>query len=109
MEPENRLSQDRIRSTLFDLAAVPILSFWALLSLGPIAGLMQGGGALRMALNLFFLATGLYGVLGGAIVFKALTWSHLRFQSGLGLKRIWLAGYGAVWSILYLVFIMTPR
>jgi hypothetical protein len=109
MEPKSRLSQEEIRGTLVDLAAIPILLFWALLSLGPVAGLMQGGEALRMALNVFFFATGLYGVLSGAVLLKALMWSHRRFESGLGLKRVWLAGYGAVWCILYLVFVMTPR
>jgi hypothetical protein len=108
MDNKPTLDSAEVRRTVTDFIAIPVLIFWALLSFGPFGGLMQGGGPFRVTLNLFFLATGLWGVLLGVLIIKGLMWSHYRNMAMSGFNRTMLAVYGGVWSVLYLVFIRTP-
>jgi hypothetical protein len=108
MNEPRKLDPAAIRSTLVDMVAVPVLGLWGLLSLGPVGGLMRGGDPLNTAFDIVFLLTGMWGLLAGAVLVKALLWSGLRNQPGLGLNRIYLIVYGAIWSVFYLIFIQMP-
>jgi hypothetical protein len=115
MHHTNRMSQNsrfdpaEVRRTIADFIAIPVLIFWALFSFGPLVGLIQGGSVFRTGLNIGFLLTGLYGLLAGAFFVKWLMWSGLRNTPGPSLNRYYMAAYGGVWSIFYLIFVQMPR
>jgi hypothetical protein len=109
MTEKARLNPNEVRRAATDFVVIPVILFWALLSCGPFVGLVRIAEPFRYGLNVAFLATSLWGVLAGAIFLKSLMWSDMRFRSGLGINRAYLAAGGAVWCVFYLIFVMTPR
>jgi hypothetical protein len=109
MENNGKFTNDVLRKTIADFIAIPVLLLWSLLSFGPLAGLVTGGGPFRIAINVLFLATSLWGVLSAFVFMRWLTRSRSTRDDLFALNRIWLAPYAGVWSVLYLVFVFTPR
>jgi hypothetical protein len=110
MENQSKLDPAAVRKTIIDVVAIPVILFFGLMSLGPLAGVfMQGGDVLRIGINIAFLLTSLYGIVTGALVVKALMWSDLRVQGGLGFDRLKLAVYGGVWTVIYLIYLQMPK
>jgi hypothetical protein len=110
MDNPSKLDSAAVRKTITDVVAVPVILFFGLMSLGPLAGVfIPGGDALRIGINIAFLLTSLYGVITGALIVKALMWSDLRVRSGLGLDRLKLAVYGGVWTVIYLIYLQMPN
>jgi hypothetical protein len=106
------LSADRsheMRKTVADLVIVPLVLAWFIFSNGPLVSLATGGLApMRLGLNVFFLLTGFWGLLGGYFLMRAMMWKGTSPQGG-GINRTYLGAYAGVWCVLYFIFIYMPR
>jgi hypothetical protein len=106
------LSPDRsqeMRKTVIDMVVVPLLIAWFVFSNGPLVSLATGGLApMRLGLNVFFLATSFWGLLGGYFLIRGLMWKGTAPQ-GNGINRTYLGAYAGVWCALYLIFVQMPR
>jgi hypothetical protein len=92
-----------------DLIAIPVLSLWAFLSILPVGGIFTGDPAtLRFWLNMFFLATGVWG--GFCLFFgiKLLMRSDARASFKLPSRPI-LTAFALVWCTFYIVFFVSSR
>lgn len=96
-----------MRRTITDFVVLPVLMFWALMSLGPIAGLMRISDPLNYGVNIAFLITSLWGVLSAALVLRFLMVRGVVIELAQGTIRVRLAIFGAVWCVAYLMFLRT--
>ncbi len=100
---------EAMRKTLADMVIVPLVLAWFVFSNGPLVSLATGGLApMRLGFNVFFLATGFWGLLGGFFVIRGLMWKGTSPKSS-GINRNYLGAYAGVWCVLYFVFIYMPR
>ncbi len=86
------------------MAAIAILALFALLSLGPVAGVFRSVGVRNIIINGAFLATSLWGLLLGFFAVRWLMSSDYRsrsFESGGGPPP----AYAFVWCAAYLIYI----
>jgi hypothetical protein len=101
--------ESELRKLLTDLVGIPVLLFWGFLSLLPLGWLFSGDVAtLRYWINVFFLATGLWGVLVAYFGARSVMWSEARAHGGAP-SRVFVVIYAAIWSVLYLAFFVTNR
>jgi hypothetical protein len=97
------------RSFFSGLVAVPIICFWAFLSLLPIGGIFSGSPAtLGFWINAFFFASGLFGAVAGYYLLRTLMWPKGR-ASIEAPSRVLIACYAVLWSVLYLAFRLSMR
>ncbi len=104
------LGPGAFRSAVVQSATRIVLVFWALLSFGPLGGLMQGGGPFRIGVNIAFLLTGFYGMLAAIAFLKWLSGDPHRKLFGPDWQ--WsqpIAAYAAVWCVFYLIYLQMPR
>jgi hypothetical protein len=101
--------ENDVRKLLIDLVGIPVFLFWGGLSLMPLGMLLTGEiTTLRYWINVFFLGTGLWGVLAGYLLARVLMWSEVRGTIDQP-SRIMVVAFAGVWCVLYLAFSFSSR
>ena len=97
------------RKLLIDLIGIPVILFWGGLSLMPLGLLFSGDvSTLRYWINLFFLGSGLWGILLIYLGARLLMWSEAREKIDRP-KRITVVSFAGIWCVLYLAFFFSSR
>jgi hypothetical protein len=98
-----------VRKLMVDLIGIPVILFWGGLSLMPLGMVFSGDVAtLRYWINVFFLGSGLWGVLALYFGARLLMWSEARATVEQP-ARIVIASFAGVWCVLYLAFFFSSR
>jgi hypothetical protein len=98
-----------VRKLMIDLIGIPVILFWGGLSLMPLGLLLSGDvTTLRYWINVFFLGSGLWGLLIVYFGSRLLMWSGARATLGQP-SRIVIASFAGVWCVLYLAFFFSSR
>jgi hypothetical protein len=105
MDPTRRLDPADVRSAIIDFVGVPVVLFWALLSLGPFVGLVRIADPFNYGLNFVFLLGGFWGLLTLALVLRFVMVRGVVLEIRKGAIRLPLAIFGAAWSIAYMLFL----
>lgn len=103
--PNTKFRNDMTEVVVWSVAA-PVLSVWVLVSLLPIAGLIEAwGDPVAALIALAFLGTGAAALLALAAGSRLLMWSHATTSVPTRATRtrrmLWLSGYALVWMALY--------
>jgi hypothetical protein len=100
----------RPRATIVEVVvwciATPILSFWALISLLPIVGVIRAWGDVgEVLIAAAFLATGAVGLAAAAVGYRLLLWQKLRnpmpSSATRTLRIAALSAYAVIWMAFY--------
>jgi hypothetical protein len=101
--------ENDVRKLMVDLIGIPVILFWGGLSLMPLGMLFSGDVAtLRYWINVFFLGSGLWGVLVLYFGARLLMWSEASATIEQP-ARIVIASFAGVWCVLYLAFFFSSR
>jgi hypothetical protein len=101
--------ENDVRKLLIDLIGIPVILFWGGLSLMPLGMLFSGDvTTLRYWINVFFLGTGLWGVLAVYLFARLLMWSEVRGTFDQP-SRVVAVAFAGVWCVLYLAFYFSNR
>lgn len=103
--PDTKFRNDMTEVIAWSVAT-PVLSVWALVSLLPIAGLIEAwGDPVAALIALAFLGTGAVALLTAALGSRLLMWNHATTSVPSRETRtrrvMWLSGYALVWMALY--------
>jgi hypothetical protein len=101
--------ENDVRKLIIDLIGIPVVLFWGGLSLMPLGMVFSGDvSTLRYWINVFFLASGLWGILAAYFGARLLMWSEARVNSGQP-SRVVVVAFAGVWCVLYLAFFFSSR